>query len=523
MVKDNSNGLKWYWKILIGFGSLLLLAVMIDVGLNIWVKSQLPKIINKENDSAYHITYKNLDVSIWSGYIKMDDIVILPKTALKDSLNKAGIYAKVKAVEVRNFKVWSLLFSDKLKAKSITVEQPNIILYQKDKKENIKNAVVAPFEKIVSVTDIFLNHGEIKIINVKDNNVVLTVNNINLNLDGIVITEKILDNKIPFKFNNYKVSCDSLFFHPNEFYHIKTNKLTSTKSDLKIDKFRMLPTLSRREFVSKIPAEKDIYTLLCDSVSLTKIDWGFKADDFFFHCNTVDLNHISANIYRSKEPADDLTKKFLYNKLLREMKFDLKVNTLKIRNSLVEYEEEKLFENGAGKVIFSSFNLTATSVNSGFKKDKLPDLNIKVNCRFMNASPLNVTWKLNVMDKSEGFNINGSMTNFDAEKMVIFTKPYMNVTAKGILDQVYFNFAGNDKKMSGELAVEYDDLKFTIYKKDDRKKKNKLLTFVAKIFVKKDTKDKVKDAKIEIERIPEKSFYNFLWRGIAEGLIKILV
>lgn len=141
----------------------------------------------------------------------------------------------------------------------------------------------------------------------------------------------------------------------------------------------------------------------------------------------------------------------------------------------------------------------------------------------MNASPFVVNWKFNVMDKTDGFNINGTLTNFDAENIVAFTKPYLNVTTKGILEEVHFNFTGNDKSNSGELAVKYDDLKFTVYKKDDRKKKNKLLTFVAKIFVKKDTKDKVKNAHIEVERIPEKSFYNFLWISIAEGLKKILV
>lgn len=515
--------MKWHWKVLIGFGGLMLFAILVDIGLDIWIKSQLPKIINNKNDSAYFITYKKVDVSLWRGHINTEEIVIVPKAALKDSINKSGIYGKVKTVEVDNFNIWSLLFKNKLKAKSITIEQPHVLIYQKDTKENVKNSVVVPFEKIITVTDIYLNHGDLKIINTTNNKAVLSVANMNLNLDEIVITDQTLDQKIPFEFSNYKLTCDSIYYHPNEFYHIKTNTLISTKSELKIAKFQMLPTYSRREFTSKIPTEKDSYTLLCDSVSVTKIDWGFKADDFFFHCNAIDLNHIAANIYRSKEPADDLTKKILYNKLLRDMKFDLKVDTLKIRNSLVEYEEEKLFELGAGKVIFNSFNLTATSIYSGFKRKQIPDLNIKVNCKFMNASPLNVNWKLNVMDQTEGFNIQGSMTNFNAENMVIFTKPYLNVTAKGMLDQVYFNFSGNDKTMSGKFGVEYDDLNFTVYKKDDHKKKNKLLTFVAKIFVKKDTKDKIKDADIKIDRIPEKSFYNFLWRGIAEGLIKILV
>ncbi|UPT69285.1 MAG: hypothetical protein M0D53_08595 [Flavobacterium sp. JAD_PAG50586_2] len=141
----------------------------------------------------------------------------------------------------------------------------------------------------------------------------------------------------------------------------------------------------------------------------------------------------------------------------------------------------------------------------------------------MNDCPFDVNWKLNVMDKADGFNINGRLTSFDASKIIPFSKPYINVTTKGTLDEVRFNFTGNDNISSGTFAVEYDDLKFTIYKKDNPKKKNKLLTFVAKIFVKKDTKDKLKSTDIEVKRIPEKSFYNLLWRSVQEGLKKILV
>ena len=516
--------MKWYWKLLIGLGSLIALVVVLNIGLNVWIDSKLPKIINRENDSEYFITYKNLNVSLLSSNISADEIVIVPKAALKDSINKVGIYAKVKGVKVDNFKIWDLFISDRIKAKSITIEQPKVILYKGKKEESIRNSVVKPFEKIVTVSDIYLNRGDVKIIDFKSDRAVLSVSNINVNLDGILVSEKILDSKIPFQFSNYKFNCDSLYYHPNEFYHIKTKRISSTKSDLKIDKFEMLPTYSRKEFVAKMETEKDIYTLLCDTINLDKIDWGFdRSDDFFFHCNTVSLDQASANIYRSKEPPDNLEKKLLYNKMLRDLKFDLKVDTLKIRNSRLEYEEEKSFEFGAGKLAFSSFNLTATSVCSGFKKTKLPDLKIKIDCRFMEDSPFHVNWKLNVMDKNDGFNINGRLVNFEAERIIPFSKPYINVTTKGILDEVRFNFTGNDKMSAGEFKVKYDDLKFTIYKKDDRKKKNKLLTFVAKIFVKKDTKDKLKETDIKVERIPEKSFYNLFWRSIQEGLKKILV
>lgn len=515
--------MKWPQKLLIVICSLVLLVAIIDIGLNYWVKFHLPKIINKKQDSVYFITYKDIDVSLFKSVIKIHHAVILPRSRIKDTLNKEGIYGHVPIIVIEKFKLLPFLFNDRLKAKSITFDKPNAILYLRKDQPDINKSVVAPFEKIITVNDVFLNHGDFKFMDVKDSTTILSVRNINFNVDGIVITDKTLKEKIPLKFTEYTFRCDSIYYHPNEFYRIKTQKVLSTKTALRIDKFEMLPNYSRHQFVSKIKAEKDLYTLLCDSVKVSNLDWGFNKEDLFVHCNSVNLHQASANIYRSKEPPDDLRKKHLYNKLLRDLDFDLRVDTLKIHRSVLEYEEEKSAEFGAGKLSFTNFNLTATSICSGFKKASLPDLKIKIDCRFMNDSPFHINWKLNVMDKSDGFNINGVLANFDAEKIIPFSKPYMNITTKGTIDEVRFNFSGNDSRNTGDFKVKYDDLKFTVYKKDDRKKKNKLMTFLTRIFVKKDTKDRLKDAQIEVERIPEKSFYNFFWRSVEQGLKKILL
>jgi hypothetical protein len=519
--------MRWYWKIAVVLCALVVLAILADIGLNAWIRFQLPKIINEKNNSAYAITYKNLEVSIWNNSIDAKGIIIIPKAALKDTVNKAGIYAKVESVAVRDFRIWPMLFSQKIKARSISVHQPKVTLYKKtDKKINhsrIRDAVVAPFEQIVSVTDIFLHHGDLKIIYAKSNRAMLSVQNINMSLDGVVITEDILKRKIPFSFKNYRFDCDSVYYRMNDFYHVRTKKINTTNSALNIHHFEMVPEYTRQEFVKRIPVEKDLFTLSAGAIAVRNMDWGFKSDDFFIHTDAIVLNQAAANIYRGKMPPDDKTKKHLYNKLLRDLDFDLRVDTLKVRNSIIEYEEEKDFKKGAGKITLSRFNLTAMNICSGFKKEKLADLRIKINCQFMNASPLDVNWRLNVMDKSDGFNINGTIANFDVSKIVPFTKPYMNVTTKGTIDQIRFNFTGNDLKDHGVFAVEYDDLKFTVFQKKNPKKKNKVLTFIGNLFVKNDTKDKLKSTEVEVERIPEKSFYNFLWRSIAEGLKKILI
>ena len=219
--------MKWYWKIAIGFVSLIVLVLLLNISLNLWIKYQLPKIINEQNDSAYAITYKKLKVSLLDSNISADDIVIVPKAALKDNHSKAGIYAKVRSVEINHFKLWALIFDNKIKAQSVSVNRPEFILYKKNDKainnsKSIRSSVVAPFEKIISVPDIFLHHGTLKIVYVKNNRVILDVKDIELTLNGIIITEDILKEKIPFYFKDYSLSCNDIYYHPNQFYNIRS-------------------------------------------------------------------------------------------------------------------------------------------------------------------------------------------------------------------------------------------------------------------------------------------------------------
>ncbi|HMI07620.1 MAG TPA: hypothetical protein VK528_08750 [Flavobacterium sp.] len=519
--------MKWTHKAGIGILVFIIIALLLSVSVNFWIKYQLPKIIGEKNKSPYSITYKNLNYSLIDGYIKAEGIVILPKTAVEDSTLKSGIYAKVNSIEVKDFKIWSVLFSDRIKAHSITIIKPEVILYKKSDKtvnpKNIRNAVVAPFEKVISVKDIYLYNGDIKIVYVKTKKAILSISNINIRLDGIAVDDETLGRKIPFTFEKYSVKCDSLYYRANEFYHFTTQKITATKSDLQISTFKMIPEYTRREFVKKIPKEKDLFVISAKDIHIKNLDWGFDSEVLFANANSVNLDGVSADIYRNKLPEDDLSKKYLYNKLLRDLDFNMKVDTLKVRHSLLAYEEEKDFYKGSGKLVFNKFDLTAVNIRSGFQKKKLPDLKIHISCRFMDTSPMKVDWKLNVMDKTDGFNIRGSIMDFDSKKIAAFSKPYINATTEGTLNEVYFNFTGNDAKAHGEFAIKYDDFKVTFYQKNNREKKNKFLTAVGNLFVKNDTKGQVKGTKVELERIPEKSFYNFFWRSIAEGLKKIFI
>jgi hypothetical protein len=515
-------------KITLGIISFLALLLLVNFGLNFWIQKQFPKIIAQNNTTPYHITYEKIKVNLFSSTIYASNLVVIPKKKLKKSNIKIGIYSKIESFTITNYKLWNFLFDDIIKAESITIENPKVILYKKNTKainnpNSIRSQLFDPFQKIIVVSNIYLNKGTLAIISTQTNQPILSTTNISTVIEGIFIDKNTLKNKIPFVYNKYLFNCDSLYYKPNEFYRIKAVNIRSSNHHLQIKNFEYLPEYSRSVFVQKIAKEKDLFTIKIKSFTINAMNLGFKNDLFFFNANSILLDGVNANIYRNKLPKDDLSKKSLYNTLLRKIKFPMKVDTLLVRHSKLVYEEEIDFEKGPSILTFDHFNLKANHIQSGFGLKKVPDLAIKINCLFMKNSPLRIHWTLNILDPKDGFNLKGNIENFNIQSLSRFTRPYINTSFTGVFKTFDFNITGNDKTSTGSAWLAYKDLKVTFYRKNKPNKEAKIKTALANLIVKKDSDGRTKKAAIEIERIPEKSFYNFLWRNIAEFLKVILI
>lgn len=512
---------------LIVLGFIVFLAA-ISIGLNFWIDAKLPQLISENNDSPYHIQYKELDISLFAKSIIATGITVVPKEREKDSLRKNGIFGSVERITIDNFSVLSLLFSNKIEANTITIKGPNVTLFKDNDKtinstKSIGSKVVKPFQQIIKVDDINLEQGRFFIVNLENNKTLFSAQNVTILLDDIVISDETLEQKIPFTYKKYAFSCDSLFYLTDDLYHIKSDKVNTTNVGLEANNFSMVSVFNRRQFVHQLVKEKDLYTLKAAKIAIRNMDWGFDEKVLFFKTNQILIDQADANIYRSKMPEDDLSIKPLYNKLLRELPFTLKVDILNVSDSRLVYEEEKSFKKGAGRLEFTSFNLEATHLNSGFQQTKLPDVKIAIDCKFMKTSPMKVDWRFNPMDKSDGFTIKGRILNFETGRLAVFTKPYLNATTKGTLDQVYFNFTGNNNQASGDFALKYHDLKIKLYQKKNRDKESKFKSWVGNLLLSDDSKGDLLENDVTIKRIKEKSFFNYLWLWIADGLKKSIV
>ena len=85
---------------------------------------------------------------------------------------------------------------------------------------------------------------------------------------------------------------------------------------------------------------------------LNNFKWGFDTDnEFFIKFQEVVLNGMDAQIYRDISVPLNPKKNHLYSYRLRNLDFPFEVNTFKIKNSKLTYQEDSKTSTNPGKSI----------------------------------------------------------------------------------------------------------------------------------------------------------------------------
>lgn len=350
----------------------------------------------------------------------------------------------------------------------------------------------------------------------------LAFHDLNATVNGIEIVPKANNQGLSFKVKDYFLTTRN-FAYKTQFYNISLGLLKLNKNKVQINNFAMKPLVSRAQFIKMIPVERDLYDLKMAQVN-AEGDWDLFSNHKSINASHVTIQSANANIFRSKIPKDDPKVKALYSKMLRSIKIPMNINNLDLKNSILVYEEDTPESMGPGKLTFSNFNMNVKNLNSAKAKGKPTKVDIKINCSFMNLSPLSVNWGFDVADQNDNFAISGKTTNLPMNGINPFIRPYLHVTATaGTIQEMLFNFKGNPAGLHGTFNLKHKDLKIAVLNKHNHEKKG-FLTAVANVFLKSNSGSFPESVSVEnVERDPTKSFFNLFWKGIEQGLKKTLI
>ncbi|CAI8860014.1 hypothetical protein [Chryseobacterium sp. IT-36CA2] len=459
-----------------------------------------------------NISIRNIALKPTNGEIL--DVVLTPGAS---AVGKTIMNLKTNHIA---FNINKLEFVDKklnLDIKDVLVNNINGTIKAGEKKQN-KTSEPGVIQSVI-VRKISLKNSNIVYDNGKQP---LAFHDLSARANNIELSSRSSQPGLSFKVKDYYITTRNLSYK-TQFYNMSLGLLKLNKNKVQINNFAMKPLFSRAQFIKMIPVERDLYDLKAAQIT-AEGEWDLFSRNKIINASHVGIESANANIFRSKIPKDDPKIKALYSKMLRSIKIPMTINNLDLKNSVLVYEEDTPESMGPGKLTFSNFNMNVKNLNSAKIKGKPTKVDIKINCSFMNLSPLSVNWNFDVGDQNDAFAISGKTTNLPASGINPFIRPYLHVTATaGIIQEMLFNFKGNPAGLHGTFNLKHKDLKIAVLNKNNHEKKG-FLTAVANIFIKSNSGSYPESVAVEnVERDPTKSFFNLFWKGIEQGLKKTLI
>jgi hypothetical protein len=471
-----------------------------------------------------HLTlaYETSEVNLFYGSIEFSKINL--KIRDRDStLNHTLI--DIENIDLQGFSYSQFFFNNTFEANEIYFNGPNVKYFPSKtfRQDSSKPKGVVKLLKDIIVGKIVVNNGNFQMGHKSNESNQLRADNINFSLTNGRTDPEIIKQKIPLSYDTYDFSAEQIFFDLGKFETLEAQKLRVTETNAQLDTLTLRSKYSKKKLSRLIDTELDHIDLTIPKSKLHKINFGFKKDRFFFESEIGEMNFPVLKLYRDKVKLDNRTRKKMYSQLLRELPFDLKIDSVFVKDATLAYEEQTTYKTPAGRIFFDNINLTVENL-SNFETTEKRTL-AKIRGKLMGVSPITLSYDFDVKNRAESFKLKATLFNIKGSDINPFLQPNANAKVEGDIDELYLTTSGNAVQASGQMKMKYKNLKFKILRKD-RLRINRLLSAIGNIFTN-DGSDTdafgYRYGTIDVERDPTKSFFNYVWISTQDGLLSTIV
>jgi len=195
-----------------------------------------------------------------------------------------------------------------------------------------------------------------------------------------------------------------------------------------------------------------------------------------------------------------------------------------LRDGYIEYKERNHITRQAGNVQLYNVNGTITNfTNDKHVSNKI--MTASISSSFLNKTPLKTNWTFYLFDPKGRFKVSGSAGSIDGLALNPLVEPMGPAHIReGKLNDLIFDFTGDDYSMSGTVKMTYNDLKVDLLEKDKgatETDKKFLTSLFANVIIKNDNpkgNDEVRVEKIYLDRNTNRSLFYLCWKTLFKGI-----
>lgn len=506
---------------------------------------KLKEAVAHGTDSLYRITFSDADLHVFRGNAMLYDIVLKPDTAVYHRLKRLGkapnnLYElRVKHLSVNNVGSLKLYFNKKLEVGQITLTAPQIFISKHlDKQTDTSIKDKRTLYQKISKSLKFIRVNEIKLDDVHftyTNYTGKIIATSSLNHMALKATDLLIDSATQAD-TSRTWFCEDITARLNNFnwqtanglyrYKVKSVTLSTQASRLTATGLVMQP-LAPAVFFAK--SRDDRFAFNLDTVILNNFDYQNYHQKGSISISDLVIGKGFFEVYSNPNGPLKTTDRLVTfpHWAIRNVKTDLKIDTLRLKNIDVAYKEFHKQSQKTGSVRFE--HAKGRFLNITNNKEALKTNNICkafITSRFMGAGKFDLSFTFNLSDADYKYNYKGTLGPMDmrAANPAVMPLGMVQITS-GAVKSLNFNISSTQKTSVGQVILLYNDLKVNVLRKDDEKgySKKGLLSLFANSFVLKsnnpdDAGKSPRSATVKFIRPSNFPFFQTVWLTILDGI-----
>ncbi|MBC6998122.1 hypothetical protein [Cytophaga sp. FL35] len=503
--------------VLAGLVSLTLLALgYVHVRAEDWVADFLQRKI----PTHINLEYDHIQTNILNGSITITNVEMAIKD--RDSL-KLHTTIQLNSISLIDLEYGPFFLKDNIVVSQLDVDKPEVNYYiSKDypQKKKERQGVVSLL-KTIEVEKLKVVEGVLTVH--KNDSTTLKAASINFEANHIQTSPEQIKKRIPVTYGSYDLDIREVFVDLGAYEKLTVKELKFHDGNVRVEDLTLASKYDRQKLSEFIPVERDYVNLKIPEIQLDSIEVSFIGDSLSVTTGNGKIINPIAEIYRDKLVKDDVSQKKLYSQMLRELPLYLHVPKVEIEQGNLTYSEKIKEGVPPGMVSFHDLNATIAQVNNKVKYDGVTDINAKA--LLMGHAPIELNWQFDVTNKNDAFLASGIVKDFKSNTLNSFLESSLRAKAQGTIDRLYFTISADGHSSTGDIKMKYDDFEFAVLKKD-RLGVNKFLTFLGNLFVNDGSKSDAQGFRygsIEVQRDPTKSFFNYLWINVQDGMVNTML
>lgn len=337
------------------------------------------------------------------------------------------------------------------------------------------------------------------------------------------------DQPFTFTFSSASAELDSLHAGLPPLYDLAISRarLAHPDSVLLLNDITLSSRKGPQDYGQVLPYETDLTTFHSASIGMRGLDLAAWLNSGSLRAGELRISGTDLQDYRDKTMRDAPFKdKPMPARLLRSLPFPVCLDSLVVEQLNVVYFEKDSNTPDYGSVDFTGISAVAHGLCT-LHPEEDPELHLVATAKVFGNAPVHFDFRTAVFDSSDHFSVKARVGALPFRVFNAMTNELLLVRATaGTIGGIDYTFEANKNHGQGRVDMEYAGLKLRVAKRDGSQEKNVMGSFLLNQLTRSQNQrsgGNFRHGDFTVERVKEKQVFNYLWRGLRQGMLETVL